>query len=224
MGEATTTTTRERPILFNGPMVRAILDGRKTQTRRPLKLQPDRDIDGEPYWHVGGFRAWQFRPVSDVLRKGGALLKCPYGVPGDLLWVREAWQLLWCSHHETDCGTEYDCTLITGEVPKENDSHYGFDYRATSDLPNEGDPWRPSIHMPRWVSRITLHVEAVRVERVQDISEEDARAEGFACHDSFAVTWEETYAKRGLGWDANPWAWVVEFSRVAPRDEGSETR
>lgn len=141
----TETTVRERPILFSGPMVRAILEGRKTQTRRVLK-NPDDGVsttieDGSPlYCDDGGF--WHPRP-------------CPYGQPGDRLWVREAHQL----------------------------SPDGPIYRATAREhgtyePGGAGPWRPSIHMPRWASRITLEITDVRVERVQEITEDDAIAEG----------------------------------------------
>lgn len=173
----------DRPILFSAPMVRAMLAGTKTQTRRVAK--PKRSIE----------------PMTD---------ECPYGQPGDLLWVRETWA--W-----------YGCERDPREVL----------YRAdTSNLPESHGRWRPSIHMPRWASRITLRVTGVRVERLQDITEVDAIAEGaqpfrLPCHpqretlrhvDGFALLWESI---NGAGsWDANPWVWVVEFERVQGRGDG----
>ena len=136
---------KERPILCSAPDVMAILDGRKTQTRRIMKPQPNRTWPDEvtPHWSVGGNR---------TLPGASNPLRCPYGVPGDRLWVREAWRL-------------------PDGAPK------GWvDYRA--DDTRDGFKWKPSIHMPRWASRITLEVTDVRVERLQDISEADAMAEG----------------------------------------------
>lgn len=176
-----------KPILFSGPMVRAILEGRKTQTRRIVKPQPDNairpvpDEDPEPYWNVGGFRLRS--DASNPIR--------PKARPGEEMWVRETWN-----------GTQ-------GE---------GVAYRATE--PHmDGEPWRPSIFMPRWASRLTLAVKAVRVERLQGISEQDAKAEGvipgerspslLPCQRAYRELWNEI---NGPGsWDANPWVWVYEF-------------
>lgn len=215
---------KERPILFSAPMVRAILDGRKTQTRRIIKPQPEGIVDGNPYWHVGGFRT-----------SGLSLnpLECPYGKPGDRLWVRESFK--------TDIRDPLNCVIYTA-TPE-----YGK-YRDTGELVRSSFPdgslptreeseramlpkfWKgkPSIHMPRWASRITLDITDVRVERLQDISEEDAIAEGCerreCCTGSgrpiypavfaFRELWESIH-ERGL-WDANPWVWVVEFERIEP--------
>ncbi len=190
---------KERPILFSAPMVRAILEGRKTQTRRVVKqyLPSPRAMAGT-------------KPVPDdlVLRSSGFAHRntCPYGQPGDRLWVREAW-----ARYNID-----------------QDSH-DMAYRATApdEWPIEGR-WRPSIHMPRWASRITLEIVSVRVERLNNITREDAAAEGICYPDSepkpewylnsnwpeqnFAGLWE---AINGAGsWQENPWVWVVEFDRV----------
>ena len=179
---------KERPILFSGPMVRAILDGRKTMTRRVMKPQPE----DYPYHH--GLAVYRVAK------------KCTYGVPGDLLWVRETW------------ASDVDgCPA-------------GLSYRADHLDPRGDGPanpmrWRPSIFMPRWASRLTLRITSIRVERVQDITEADARAEGFkdvagkyARGDEariwFAELWDDINAKRGFGWDANPWVWVVGFEQV----------
>lgn len=187
---------RERPILFSAPMVRAILEGRKTQTRRVFKL-PRRmewypDLGGERegwYCDIGGRGWWH---VSETA--------CPYGAPGDRLWVRETWGLY---QHQFD----HECHDVI--------------YRADDQRPIV-DRWRPSIHMPRWASHIDLEVTGVRVERLQDISEADAMAEGVPeaipfetpgfYRQGFHDLWESI---NGAGsWDANPWVWVVEFQRI----------
>jgi len=228
---------KERPILFSAQMVRAIIAERKTQTRRVVNPQPDAQHDGEPYWYVGGYRAWGFRPASAVpLRAGGIPLRCPYGQPGDRLWVKET--TLKVEDHgyigpvyaESDEGR---ACLSGGLAPSEDDC-------------TEVEPWeikrRPSIFMLRSMARILLEVVSVRVERLQDISDADARAEGINCHqfrpdDGFPLcdgyshlpddgecTLHPTAANayralwasiNGAGsWDANPWVWVVEFKRV----------
>lgn len=197
---------RERPILFSGPMVRALLAGTKTQTRRAIKPQPYVDEMGNACWN-----GWNYgqdtsgRPLFKTLASPIPLSRmkrvlCPYGQPGDRLWVREAW-----------------AALTTG-----------FAYRAD---PIWNSPpaarWIPSIHMPRAASRITLEVTEVRVERLQDISEADAVAEGAftdpACpaYDAYRSLWESI---NGPGsWDANPWVWVVEFQRVGQQGGGRES-
>lgn len=202
---------KERPILFSGAMVRAILAGRKTQTRRIVKPQPETEHDGEPYWFVGGYRAWQYRETKDILRRGGNVLKCPYGQPGNRLWVREKHALenryrnVWCRY-------EADGERCVVPAPT---------------FVNVARPgWRPSIHMHRWASRITLEITGVRVERLKDISHEDAISEGveFAgCADLrkerltipqhiFANLWESLNGEGS--WELNPWVWVIEFKRV----------
>jgi len=191
---------RERPIIFSGPMVRAILDGRKTQTRRAVKssgIWSVEDRDGSRWpGYENNYGEWQW-------------MACPYGQPGDRLWVRECWGL-----RDTQ--------------PKDGPERAVIGYRADGETaaPNgRYQLWRPSIHMPRWASRITLEITGVRVERVQDISEEDARAEGVSetCVlpgdrgsfiPSFGMLWEQINAKRGYGWDVNPWVWVIEFRRT----------
>lgn len=197
---------KERPILFSGEMVRAILDGRKTQTRRPMKPQPDPRFC-DPIWQYGS--DWvPNQCVNADLRGAPSRFQCPFGQPGDRLWVRETWRM--------------DPWNIAAE------------YRATtSALLEHIAPWRPSIHMPRWASRITLEIVRVSIERVQDITEEGANAEGcvdggclacgkrepcrcatsrFSRRDSFAELWRSIYGT----WSANPWVWVVEFRRVQP--------
>ena len=193
------TATRERPILFKGEMVRKILSGEKTQTRRVVKRQPIVGI--EPCgWSGTGWGLTRpdggcsCRPVS-----------CPYGSPGDRLWVRETWS------PRTDVDPAKKLTKAQRYVR----------YRADADdLANEWhsyDGWKPSIHMPRWASRITLEITGVRVERLQEISEEDARAEGvgqrftrMTWRGGFAFLWDQINGKRAP-WASNPWVWVIEF-------------
>lgn len=196
---------RERPILFSAPMVRAILDGSKTQTRRPIKS-----------------------PAKNMQRAGmheKLLALCPFGAPGDRLWVREAFALIW-----------------PGEAEPENVRENAVEYRADGDesrFPGEWPPetrddpdrprWRPAVHMPRWASRITLEVAGVRVERAQDVSAEDLLAEGvtrevvaemLGCRpgnfptlqDAWRLAWMHIYGAES--WEANPWLWVIEFRRV----------
>ena len=159
--------TREKPILFSAPMVRAILDGSKSQTRRVVKLKSHHTIeerdDGKPW-------PWMY----DSARDADYWLPCPYGQPFDRLWVRE----------------EHAFSVVDPEGYDWHDDPENWDviYRADESQPAGGwrdsdgnvisAPWRPSIHMPRWASRITLEVTAIRVERLQDISDEDAQAEG----------------------------------------------
>lgn len=185
---------KEHPILFSGPMIRAILEDRKTQTRRIVKPQPDAQlfsINSGPEWTYPD-RLDPDEPDWDRVRL------CPYGKPGDRLWVRETWR------------NGPDKAL----------------YRATDDSGTPSIRWKPSIHMPRAYSRISLEVTAVRVERVQDISEKDAWAEGvhsiarrlpYSGDDlasvAFSGLWQEINGKRHP-WDSNPWVWVVEFKRI----------
>ena len=196
-----------KPIIFNGDMVRAILDGRKTQTRRVVRGQsPNNRVEVK---HGGKMVQMH---VTD------ARLSCPHGQPGDLLWVRE-----------TFTKTQHGLPVYKSDA-KDADGKYwpsvAFD--------KEGVIWTPSIHMPRWASRITLEITDVRVELLQDISEMDARAEGvkpskraigpdeavscwwdylrnepnyLSSRDSFASLWQSIYGD----WDTNPWVWVIEF-------------
>ena len=181
---------KARPILFSGPMVRALLAGRKTQTRRVLKKQPGAGIRAF-YRRPDGL----FMPLLGPVGVGcgtGDPLPCPLGKPGDLLWVRETtWR--------------------------------GGGYAATEGPATIGDQRRPSIHMFRRDSRLTLRITDVRLERVQEISEADAKAEGatfgagskeelaVGCRIGFAALWDTINSGRGFGWNTNPWVWVVEF-------------
>lgn len=216
---------RERPIQFSAPMVRAILSGAKTQTRRALRVQPPSNTGQVSTWHHPDPRPHYFAwvPTGD----GGAEisewppLPCPYGQPGDRLWVRESH---WWFKDEHDPVTGYFPPKLTAE---------DVEYRADGEKP--GRVWRPSIHMPRWASRITLEVLSVRVERLQGISESDAMAEGadeaptpmammYSAPEVMRTRYREGYAQlwesiKGAGsWDENPWVWVVEFRPTHQRE------
>lgn len=176
---------KSRPILFQGAMVRALLDGTKTQTRR----------------------AWRDQPPAGV-RIGyvPGTTKSPYGEPGDQLWVREAWQHI-------EGGPIYDAA---GGVMDSVDTE--TIYRASQ--PNARGRWKPSIHMPRWASRITLEITGVRVEKLNAISAADCWAEGIPhspdvdpVHE-YQALWERINGPDS--WTANPWVWVIEFKRVKP--------
>lgn len=209
---------KKRPILFNAEMVNAILSGRKTQTRRIIKLDHERGMQNPVVRGKGGAVSYVGCRLAYTL--------CPLGEAGDRLWVRE-----------TFC-------------PVNDDGEKWVDYRATPryeqnhpagwDCAPE-DPealkWKPSIHMPRWASRIMLEITGVRVERLNDISQEDAQAEGMELtgwrptysdpdsggdvmtpYDNFAELWASIYGAES--WQANPWVWVIEFKMVdQPHDQ-----
>jgi hypothetical protein len=227
----------EHPILFNSEMVRAILDGRKSQTRRVIKSR----VLGNP----AGFNGGNIRcltpesvdgPLWQQYGAGGVWLPlgCPYGQPGDTLWVREAWRP-W-PHPDLWDGVMYRAdNAFTKPEGLTNDQGFWMSGQCES----IDERWRPSIHMPRWACRIELEVTEVRVERVQDISDDGAVAEGIkgqnrfgswanygsglpkyikTPQDSFATLWDFINAKRGYGWDVNPWVWVVTFNRKDPHN------
>jgi len=236
----------ERPILFSGAMVRAILKGRKTVTRRLLKGSTE---------FKGPYNPAYLEAHRD---SAGWATICPYGVPGDRLWVRETWGYrgaAWNNQrpdrHEVEIAYRADDSRRTfirqgtwGEwdagLPKQHPppapEHDG-DFDAIEARNNYFSwwwkSWRPSLHMPRWASRLTLEVVSVRVERLQEISEEDAKAEGVMLdgmcppgfldgrnldpshtyRGAFACLWDSINRKRA-SWESNPWAWRVEFKRV----------
>jgi hypothetical protein len=189
-------------------MVRAILDGRKTQTRRVVKPQPKHI---EWFEHQGGWCAKVRESPGTPDEPAYEMVRCPYGVPGDRLWVRETW---------------YGPGL------------YGLRFRADNEHNKPPHArWKPSIHMPRWASRITLEVTGVRVERVREIRPTDVIWEGVEPEEipgyigfdggqppeldeagtiaKFRDLWDSINAKRGFGWDENPWVWVVEFKSTS---------
>lgn len=198
---------KERPILFSAPMVRAILESRKTQTRRVAKEFAGRD------------------DLDAILRRFPNQQGCPHGKRGDRLWVRESfWGCDAPGFGDQPC-VVYD------------DEWHGKEYR-----PAEIRPWArkfgriPAIHMPRDCSRITLEITGVRVERLQQISEADAAAEGIqllngrftfndglhesrSARDSFAALWESINGAES--WESNPWVWVIEFARITEAGGGS---
>lgn len=224
---------KERPILFSGPMVRAMLEGRKTQTRRVVKCS-HLDYGGaggkdSTEWNDPAFWGYECENgewvMLEATEKGDHQLPCPYGVPGDRIWVRESFATV---------NPRAGCEL------NRRPEFDGVRYMATWDKAHHGG-WKPSIHMPRWASRITLEVTGVRVERLQEISEEDAIAEGIersefggwkhyphegdycACGDwkmpqnSFMSLWQSLDNYGPDSWAANPWVWVIEFKRLEER-------
>ncbi|WP_395312386.1 hypothetical protein [Enterobacter hormaechei] len=205
---------KERGMIFNGEMVRAILDGRKTQTRRIMKVQPSDgfhpthngyDLDLNAHWYTPGVvdKNGYLQPAKkDVfgVADENEGYTCPFGAVGDRIWVRETW-----ARYNID-----------------QDSH-DMAYRATppADWPEEGR-WRPSIHMPRWASRLMLEITGVRVERLQAITLGDICKEiGCGLYDFRSATygfqvwedlWKSIYGEEN--WQANPWVWVIEFKVV----------
>jgi hypothetical protein len=229
---------KERPILFSGPMVRAILDGTKTQTRRVLKPQPEEHCHGSVLY-------WKGR---EVLPEG--TYRCPYGKPGDRLWVRETYGYYGCSSkypeglHEAYVkyhadGANRTVPFETAESMAAATPQQNIKWPARlAELDCEERQWEesslldawwqrkksiPSIHMPRWASRITLEITGVRVERLQDITPDDAIAEGvwhgcenppYPALDCFEILWQSINGPDS--WEQNPWVWVVEFRRATP--------
>ena len=216
---------RERPILFSAPMVRAILDGRKTQTRRIVR---DGLVVRETAFGVDDAAAFGLRPWP---RSAVGPVECPYGAPGDRLWVRE-------THAQFAVGEGLDRSVPQCVAYRATcDQNGGFDYvNGRGEIMRlKVTKWTPAIHMPRWASRITLNVAGIRVERLQDISEEDARAEGVeatrghghpagddslsAC-EVFRDLWDRINGERAA-WASNPWVWVVEFRPATTPPEGT---
>jgi hypothetical protein len=200
----TTVDVKERPILFSAEMVKAILGGTKTQTRRVIKPQPD---------HFHKFGDGVLRPQIGLRE-----ISCPYGQPGDQLWVREAFRM----------------GKAPGDEPGQGVALYADrSAKFHPDMPEKRYDWcreykpRPSIHMPRWASRLTLEIVNIRLVRLQDISEEDAKAEGVRAWSNpmpnsghvyvpeFINVWNKINGKRtGCSWDDSPWVWAVTFRRL----------
>lgn len=198
----------ERPILFSADMVNAILAGKKAQTRRVINPQPQPyDGEGVPSRFYTGWE-WPCAKTKSMIDMRDAPSLGPFGGV-DRLWVRETWRL---GESSGD---------IAG-ASREDSVHYRADQDECA-----GGPWKPSIFMPRWASRITLKVTGVRVERLQGISEEDAKAEGVdagahtmeTARQRFQALWNRINGKRpGCDWASNPWVWVVEFEREQADD------
>lgn len=207
--------TKTRPIIFSGSMARAILNGRKTQTRRVCK-QAHSPYTGRPAeavcravdwtWIAWWGESWE-DAIAGLYPHGGGI-RCPYGQPGDRLWVRETFAF----------------------IPSMKPSGYFTDpkwidrvawYAADNDKPTWGGRWRSPIHMPRFASRLTLELTEVRIDRLQYISGSDADAEGvdaipeapaaFTHRTSFAKLWDKLNAPRGYMWESNPWVWCLSF-------------
>ena len=188
-----------KPIIFSTPMVQAILDGKKTQTRRVIKID-----DTPENWKIS-------IAGTSIVRAEPYDVKLPRYAAGDILWVRETWSIHECVKCQAGIpalGGECKCEYV-----------YRTNYGATDFR------WKPSIHMPKEAARIFLKVTDVRVERLQDITEEDAIAEGMSktlvdgvvfisAKGNFHVLWDSLNIKRGYGWDTNPWVWVIEFERI----------
>lgn len=214
---------RTRGLLCSDSVALAIREGRQTQDRRPI---PPGYVDDDYGWEyradlgvapLSYMTAPRHRGRPGVYFHGrhpdGSLLVCPVPAPcapGDLLYIRECWAPVeWVDADGNDCRK----VLYRADQPGP---------RAWR--PDAGDRWRPSIHMPRWAARTWVRVTSVRAERVQDISEADARAEGYGPmpggpRDWFRGLWDSLYEARGLGWEANPFVWVTEFERCEAPDE-----
>jgi hypothetical protein len=207
---------KERPILFNTPMVQAILSGQKTQTRRIVNKAPTTEINHRLIALDNGWN-WQVDQqgiVPTMHREIHNPMVCPFGQIGDRLWVRETFRLYdldECPHADFPCGCPRNGTPL---------------YKASHDC-GDGEKWKPSIHMPRSACRLILEITNIRIERLNDITSEDAKAEGFdySTHPSaiqmgyaigaktnFRVTWEQIYGHNE--WNKNPWVWVVEFKVI----------
>lgn len=213
--------TQERPILFNGAMVRAAAACMKTRTRRAMN-----ERHASAAFHAEALRVGVAQAAINLPGE----IRCLYGAPGDLLWVRETFfvdDLRYLSGPLTEAASR---------VIDRADIYYRADGECCAQIPecqcsDAGKVrWRPSIHMPRWASRITLRVTSVRVERVQDISEEDARAEGVyqlcggycagdaddewctTAREAFRLLWIDINGRES--WHANPWVWVIGFERI----------
>lgn len=235
----------ERGMIFNGEMGRAILDGRKTQTRRIVKPQPE--ISSKD--NLSGI--WLDKPLNGLLlpKIQDIAIHCPFGMSGDRIWVRETWATL---GNEDGCYVDWEENLCKGDERsaariyrascEQRPGDYGLwsipddDYWKphTKDHKFEG-AWRPSILMPRWASRILLEITNVRVEQLNVISERDAQAEGVAklqggfwqhyqpgwtqhqlsARGSFVTLWKSIYGEES--WNSNPWVWVIEFKRLEER-------
>ena len=223
-----------KPILFNTEMVRAILDGRKNCTRRIVKPQPTNEIQCPLGICTDGDKSEIGKFAFSNHEYGGKMIFCkpPYQ-PGDILYVRETWQYL----YELD-GNE-QIIEDTGKYYYAATDTITFNtYVDENGLKHEHVPWRPSIHMPKEAARIWLKVTDVRVERLQEITEDGAKAEGAnfkngknvgfeekmnrTAIERFAEIWNSTIKKADLdryGWDASPWVWVIEFEQCEKPEE-----
>lgn len=209
-------TTKERPIIFDAESIKRIVDWRKKQTRRviasPRHMRHETLHDAMTYAARDGVGDWVFSDFAMSLEfvlkayPGGNGIRCPYGYPGDRLWVREVW-------------TQF----MDGMAYRADTTPFSEEQRKAY-----GVRWRSPIHMPRTASRLLLEITDIRVERLQSISDADAKAEGVKLferttthyagmwRDAFAERWDAINAKRGYTWKMNPWVWVIEFKLVQP--------
>lgn len=205
------TEPKEHPILFSGPMVRAILEGCKTMTRRVIQPQPR---------VVHGFNG-AYLVTNQIFRDDRPGLLCPYGIPGDLLWVRETF----ATRPLPDGGEQ----VLFKEQFRNLWSALQLDqFIEERGLAKPDIKWKPGMFLPRELSRLTLRVTGVKVERVQEITPDDACKEGVSMEGKlfplinyedkirgrFITLWDSINAKRGYSWDSNPWVWVVSFERI----------
>lgn len=261
-------TPKERPIIMQAESVRAILEGRKSQTRRvmsePWKIRLPLTVRGDwPFqgtWAAPGIYEAHHNQYGAVSVKATSNEKmlgikpaefewvCPYGVPGDRLWVKEPWRALGWDEDFTGVAVQYrDGTRQWCDFPEpvysQSDDHWtewliketeriaalpGVSYNRETELyqwdSDDVIPWKTPLFMPRWASRITLENVSVKVERLFDISQEDAKAEGVSIEatrtltyrGAFAITWDAINKKRGWGWEggSNPWVWAISFRRI----------
>lgn len=208
-----------KPILFNTEMVRAILNGRKTVTRRVVKPQHDEDMEGNLHEFSavenGNKFVWADQPNIKTL------INVPY-YPGDILYVRETWAYGYVDTTDFECRCN-ECFFEELKAGTQKDSFLmpRYFYR-TEDLDGLNVRWHPSIHMPKEAARLFLRVTGVRVERLKQISAFDAMDEGFSDWKDFVRVWDGTIKKSDLplyGWNANPWVWVIEFERCEKPEE-----
>lgn len=201
---------KERPILFSGPMVQALLAGKKTQTRRALKQQP---IDILPMNGDKAGREWVTLEKREP-ETSGRVIRCRYGLPGDVLWVRETWSQ----------PTSYDPgpTFYRADYPECVPGHY------ENVPPADEITWKPSIHMPRKLCRLRLQIIEVRAQRLQAISEKDCCAEGVGSpitrdckKPKFQALWESINGSES--WAVNPWVWAITFDRLPHQSEAGPT-
>lgn len=237
MTTATAVAVKERPILFSAPMVRAILEGRKTQTRRVIQHPRSTGafVCVQGFWKEDPSGWWPFVSHDGESFDDGngceVPLNCTYGVPGDRLWVKETYAELSLGYSENYGEFRWG---VWHPSDRERCAHHKADVHP--EVEKLIDRWRPSIFMPRWASRITLEITKVRVERVRDITCADVWSEGISrdftqfVRDELTIEqsvaeskfyigkfhelWDSINASRGFGWDANPWVWVVEFKRI----------
>lgn len=222
---------KERPIPFSAPMVRAILEGRKTQTQRVVKLPMN--YSGQQLGEIKKMDtpdACWFAILAEYPNVG-ASFNCPYGVPGDRLWVKETfWAMPFSGRFFRQSG---NAAFEDRNMAARNHTFTAYREAWKDKKPEGCEKWTPSIFMPRERSRITLEITDIRVQRLQEISGEDAEAEGVFAHiapynlnkvyrdqrgtkaiEYFRELWDSINAKRGFGWDTNPWVWAITFKQV----------